>query len=120
MNVPYYVYPGVYRSDIDTVSEITQVPVKDINSKSRHTNIVVARHILFYIRFLRGAKLKAVASGTNITNHSSVIHSIRVVKRLLQTDKAFRAVVGAAIVRIGLIEAHNKIIADLKQEFWIH
>lgn len=120
MNVPYYVYPGVYRSDIDTVSEITQVSVKEIKSKSRLIHIVRARHLLFYVRFLRGAKLKAVASGTNITNHASVIHSIRAVKRRLQTEPAFRAVVAAAIIRLGLIEQHNNIINELKREFWIN
>jgi chromosomal replication initiation ATPase DnaA len=116
----YYVYPGIYRKDIDVVSEITGVEAALITSRNQTPKVVMARHILFYARHLQGLNLHQISKDTSITNHSTVIYAINTVKNRLQTDHFFRPVVGEMVNILGLMEEHNEVLRDLKKEFWIN
>ncbi|MBI2841816.1 MAG: chromosomal replication initiator protein DnaA [Armatimonadetes bacterium] len=76
------------------VSRKFQVPVDDITGKKRSQNIVLARQVAMYLsRELTNASLPVIGHAFGGKDHSTVLHSIRKVKLLIESDPNIAAAV---------------------------
>ncbi len=79
---------GVEAEDvIEAVSKIYNIPVREIKGKKRKREIVEARQVAMYLmRYELGMSLKAIGHSLGGRDHSTVIHSIEKVERLVEID----------------------------------
>ncbi len=74
----------------DTVCEHYGVTKEQVRSKSRKRELVLQRHVICHL-FKRYKILKLAKTGWHVggIDHSSVVHAIKAINNLLETDKAF-------------------------------
>ena len=80
---------------INVVCKHLNVSIEEFNSKSKKREMVQARQIVMYLAKKYDGSLSLVTIGQQCggKNHATVIHSIKAVENLLETDKQFRALV---------------------------
>jgi len=111
-NIDYRIYPGlsynIYdtRSAMKAVSEMFNVSTEEIKSKSRKRNIADARFIYCYITKKKLHYTLDVIGKTINRDHSSIVHSIKMVKILEDQDIKIKN-------RISILES-NVVIGKLK------
>ena len=77
------------------VSDYFDIPVDIINSKTRKREIVQARQIAMYFsKKYTNSSLAAIGVHCGNKDHATVLHAVRVVNNLLDTDKQYRVYVG--------------------------
>ena len=94
LNISYMAIPGVDRIFschrlIEIVCKKTGIDIKDLKGKSRKREIVEARQLAFYILKKNTRLPFAVIGGMLNRDHTTVIHSIKVVTALKETDKEY-------------------------------
>ena len=71
------------------VSNVTAIPVQQINSPSRKANIVQARHLsMYFSRFNTNNNLLAIAKQHGRDNHATVIHATACIHQDRKSNKA--------------------------------
>lgn len=84
-----YIIPGVKTIE-DIACEIWQIPKESLYVKTRKREVVEARQVLMaYGKQKTGNSFAKVGKGFN-KDHATVIHSVKTVKNLRETNKAFR------------------------------
>ena len=87
-----YAIPGLKTKDeviADIVAEIWEVPKEAITTKTRQREVVEARQVLMtYRKIVTGKSLKKVGKEFG-KDHATVLHAIRTVNNLVETDKVF-------------------------------
>lgn len=75
---------------LDAVSKVFGVPIPDIMGRSRVRRVVEARHA--YMSIMRNSTRMSLADIGSIMDrdHSTVIHSCRTAKNLIETDWIFK------------------------------
>lgn len=78
-----------------TVSNYFKVEQKDLKAKTRKKEIVIARQVAMYFsKDYTNHSLKSIGSHFGGRDHSTVIHAVRSVNDMLDTDAKFRFSVG--------------------------
>jgi chromosomal replication initiator protein len=68
------------------------VTIEDFNSKSKKREIVQARQLaMYFARKLTELSLDVIGNQCGRRNHATVVHAIKTIENLLDTDKQFRA-----------------------------
>jgi chromosomal replication initiator protein len=94
-NISPYTLPGMVVDHLDIlrkVAKLYDMEMDDILKKTNSRDIVEPRQLACYLiyKYNRAEyKLQRLASIFNYKNHSCVIHSIRQIENLLNTDKKF-------------------------------
>lgn len=100
----YYVAPGIIRAKLDKRSpSITaerviymtmlsfNLTLNDIRKKTRRREIVYPRHVLCYLlRKKTNMSLKDIGELTGGRDHTTVIHAIKSIEDLMETDELIR------------------------------
>ena len=74
------------------VAEFFDVEVALLKAKTRKRNIVVARQVAMYLtKEFTNMPLKAIGQAFGGRDHSTIIHAIRAVKNLMESDTKFYA-----------------------------
>jgi len=63
-----------------------KVSIEQVMTGSRRYNIIECRHLIWYYLRTTGMSLQTIAAAYNKMNHTSVIHALEKVNRLLQND----------------------------------
>jgi len=88
-------------SIIKTVSEMFDIPVSKIKSRSRVSPVVTARQIGIYIsRQLTDSSLQSIGQKFGGRDHSTVLHAIKKIDRLRKTDPQIENRVQTLISRL--------------------
>ena len=67
------------------------IPVEQIQSKTRKREIVQARQVaMFFSKNLTKASLATIGSQIGGKDHATVLHACKTVNNLIETDKRFR------------------------------
>jgi chromosomal replication initiation ATPase DnaA len=70
------------------ITHLTGVSIAEIKSNSRKTNIRFARQLFHYLSYhYISNNLSQIARITNIKSHSTIIHSIRIINNIIDTQK---------------------------------
>ncbi len=73
------------------VAEHFKIPVETLKSKTRKRQIVIARQLsMFLAKKMTRASLKKIGETFGGRDHSTVIHALRAVENMLDTDPAFK------------------------------
>ncbi len=73
------------------VAEHFKIPVETLKSKTRKRQIVIARQLsMFLAKKMTQASLKKIGETFGGRDHSTVIHALRAVENMLDTDPAFK------------------------------
>ena len=84
-----YSAPGMKTME-DVAAEVWEIPVEAIKTKTRQREVVEARQVLMVSRKqLTGKSLNMVGSEYS-KDHATVLHAIKTVNNLIETDKVFR------------------------------
>ncbi len=74
---------------IDTVSEHFNIPISDLKSRKRNSEIVLARQIVMYLcRNLTDTPLKTIGSILGGKDHASISHGVNKIAAALEEDEA--------------------------------
>jgi hypothetical protein len=74
------------------ICDLFQCTLDELYSKTRLRQVVMARQLcMTVLKEFSGMSLSQIGSRYGDKDHSTVIHSIRTVKNLYATDKAYRA-----------------------------
>ncbi len=72
------------------ISEFFDIPVESITGKSRKRNIVIARQLgIYFSKKMTDLSLKEIGRKFGNRDHATVLHSIKTVNNLLDTDNLF-------------------------------
>jgi chromosomal replication initiator protein len=78
----------------DIVSNYFKIEVKDMHSKSRKKEIVLARQIIMYLsKKYTSYSYAHIGSLVGKRDHATVIHACRIIKDFMEVDKGFRSTV---------------------------
>ncbi|MDR2511558.1 MAG: chromosomal replication initiator protein DnaA, partial [Bacteroidales bacterium] len=78
----------------NVICDFLKVPPSDINSKARKSNIVKARQLIMYFAKLHTkASLEQIGRQCGDKNHATVIHAIKTVTNLAETEHSFKKTV---------------------------
>ncbi len=73
------------------VAEHFKIPVETLKSKTRKRQIVIARQLSMYLaKTMTKKSLKAIGDTFGGRDHSTVIHAIKTVQDMMDTDPAFK------------------------------
>ncbi len=73
------------------VAEHFKIPVEHLKSKTRKRQIVIARQLSMYLaKKMTNQSLKAIGDTFGGRDHSTVIHAIKTVRDMMDTDPAFK------------------------------
>tara|TARA_R110000824_G_scaffold380565_1_gene572996 strand:+ start:512 stop:886 length:375 start_codon:yes stop_codon:yes gene_type:complete len=96
-------------SIINSITKITGIEMSKLQSPSRKREIVDARHLFCYFA-KKQSKLSCQAIGDIINrNHASVIHAVKKVTQLKQTDREFKELVPKIY---NLIQKYERLESD--------
>ena len=77
---------------VNVVCNHLNVTIEDFNSKSKKREIVQARQLaMYFARKLTELSLDVIGNQCGRRNHATVVHAIKTIENLLDTDKQFRA-----------------------------
>jgi len=101
INVSYMAIPDLNRTKIPTFSIISEqvckyfgVPFNEVTGKSRKRKIAISRQLICYILMKQKRySLNYVGKYVN-RDHATVIHSVKTIQNLIDTDKNFALDVG--------------------------
>lgn len=87
----------VFNQYVDKVTDLFGLTKEELFSKSKKTELVDARHLLYYLCFRRPMKLSyiqkyMIANGYTI-QHSSIIHGCACMEQRLKEDKDYLSVI---------------------------
>lgn len=106
--------PGIYESTLtscrltDSFCKINKVTMEELGSKTRYAPIVRPRQMLMRLLKLNFYKLSLEEIGNMFNrNHATVLHAIRAIQNLYDTDKDFRAF-------------YNGMITQLERDNYLH
>ena len=72
---------------LDLVSDHFKVPVDTLQSKTRKRHVVIARQMSMYlIQKLTDQTLKNIGETFGGRDHSTVIHAVKTIRDLMETD----------------------------------
>lgn len=92
----------------ELVADHFDVPVDKLQGKTRKRQVVIARQMSMYLtKKLTGKSLKAIGENFGGRDHSTVIHSCKTVKDLMETD---------AILKDTVAELEKKIKLSLNEK----
>jgi len=114
----YYSYPGIPIKATEIVADILQLPLENIKSKSRKTEIVKARKIIMLTKHLSGNRIGQIAKEFEL-EHGTIIYCLRTIKEDLQTNEHTRLIVAKVIARLNLSSEYNTYLQRIKKEFWL-
>jgi chromosomal replication initiator protein len=73
---------------LNTAAEHFGVAVEAITSNSRKRELVLARHLTaYFVRQYTGMPLTAIGALLGDRDHSSIVHAITTIRKLLPTDR---------------------------------
>ena len=109
-----------YRKIHVLVCTIFNVPIHFLNVKTRKREYIEAKQTMgFYLRSLMKIKksgkcvnafpLQIVADKLNLTNHATIIHSVKSIHNLIETDKEFKEKMQHIVIEI---EKFNRKVKD--------
>jgi len=75
---------------LNAVMQVTNIPLEKLKDSTRNRSVVYARHSVHYHLKKRTSYTLQEIGKTFDKDHTTVIHSIKVYKNLLQYDKDFR------------------------------
>jgi chromosomal replication initiator protein len=83
----------IFNRYADRIAKLFRVSKEDMFKKSKKSELVEARHLLYYMCYNRQIKITAIQdymalSGYTI-QHSSIIHGIRSVEEKIKEDKDY-------------------------------
>jgi len=78
------------------------VSIEQVKSSTRLYNITECRHLIWYYARNTGMTLQAITTMYNKKDHTSVIHAINKVTRLLQNDDEMKYNVSAINTKLNL------------------
>jgi len=106
--------PGIYESTLtsyrltDSFCKINKVTMEELGSKTRYTPIVRPRQMLMRLLKLNFYKLTLGEIGNMFNrDHATVLHAIRAIQNLYDTDRDFRAF-------------YNGMITQLERDNYLH
>lgn len=77
--------------ELQRVSAYTGIPIEDFNLKTRKRDIVEARQVAMYLAKARTKEsLAKIGLAIGKKDHATVLHAIKTVSNLIETDRAFR------------------------------
>lgn len=80
-----------FQNLIIDICQFFNVSVRDMKSKSRLGRVVKCRHVVSFILYLNTPlTLKVIGENVGNRDHSTIIHSIDLVKDLMEYNKGFR------------------------------
>ena len=80
----------------ELVAEHFEVPVEKLQSKTRKREVVMARQLSMYLaKNYTNSSLKNIGRNFGNRDHSTVIHSVKVVQDLMDTDSLFKDTVNS-------------------------
>jgi chromosomal replication initiator protein len=88
-----YAIPGLKSKDelvTEIVAEIWQIPKEALLTKTRKREVVEARQVLMAHKKKETGNSLAKVGRSFLKDHATVLHAIKTVKNLRETDKAFR------------------------------
>ena len=98
----------VMRNIITTVCETYEITEEEIKREGRDIDFIAARQIAMYlIRDLTKLSLNRVSKEFNKNTHGTVLHSVKVVKGLLDVDQSFREEVHQIQLKLDAKEITN-------------
>ncbi|HEB61700.1 MAG TPA: chromosomal replication initiator protein DnaA [Bacteroidetes bacterium] len=72
------------------ISDFFNIPIEQITGKSRKRNIVIARQLgIYFSKQMTSYSLKQIGSQFGNRDHATVLHSIKTVNNLMDTDTLF-------------------------------
>ena len=99
--------PGIYESTftsyrfVDSFCKINKVTLEELSSDARHTEVRQPRQMLMRLLKLNFYKLSLKEVGNMFNrNHATVLHAIKTVQNLYDTDRDFRAFYNSMINQI--------------------
>lgn len=73
------------------ISDYFNIPVEQMNLPTRKREIVEARQIaMFFAKYETGKSLAIIGVWIGDKDHATIMHSIKVVKNMISTDKQFK------------------------------
>lgn len=85
-----------------------KVTIEQVKTGSRRYNITECRHLIWYYLRTTGMSLQTIAAAYNKLNHTSVIHALEKVNRLLQNDDEMKYNVSAINTQLNLPNYDHK------------
>jgi chromosomal replication initiator protein len=80
-----------------------KVSIEQVMTGSRRYNITECRHLIWYYLRTTGMSLQLIAKSYNKKDHTSVIHAINKVERLLQNDDEMKYNISAINTQLNLM-----------------
>ena len=98
---PASIKPAPHRRIIDIVAEQTGINRIDLLSDRRTANVVMPRQICFYLlKSCTALSLPLIGRYMGGKDHTTVLHGVRKIASLIETDAALRAQVESLTLRI--------------------
>jgi hypothetical protein len=89
------------RIKTEVIKAHSDVTLRDLDSRRRAAHVVLARHIAMYlIKTMTGKSLPEIGRRLGDRDHTTVLHGIRKVERMIKSDDAFAAHVAGIRQRI--------------------
>jgi chromosomal replication initiator protein len=83
------------------VANYFDMPVEKLHSKTRIRDVVIARQLSMYLaKTYTNSSLKVIGESFGGRDHSTVIHSLKTVQDLLDTDEIFKDKVNAIVKKV--------------------
>ena len=79
-----------------------KVTIEQVKTGSRRYNITECRHLIWYYLRTTGMTLQAITTMYNKKDHTSVIHALNKVERLLQNDDEMKYNISAINTQLNL------------------
>jgi chromosomal replication initiation ATPase DnaA len=84
---------NIFNQYADRVVKLFNISKEDMFSKSKKSELVEARHLLYYICYNRQMKITSIqdymALSGYIIRHSSIIHGIKAVENRIKDDEDY-------------------------------
>jgi chromosomal replication initiator protein len=84
---------NIFNHYADRIAKLFNISKEDMFSKSKKSELVDARHLLYYMCYNRQMKITSIedymALGGYTIKHSSIIHGIKAVEDKIKEDKDY-------------------------------
>lgn len=84
---------NVFNQYVERIAKLFNISKEDIFTKSKKSELVDARHLLYYMCYNRQIKITSIedymALGGYTIKHSSIIHGIKAVEDKIKEDKDY-------------------------------
>ncbi len=94
---------------INIVCDILEIDKEKLNINTRKREIVIARQIIHWTQYYYTYKsLSSIGNQVGNKNHATVLHSIRTINDLIDTDKFVRLIISKIEQKIKIAEIQKK------------